>query len=1204
MPCYLITNCCSKDTDHLVFSAVYPGAGSVISITSQVMPPGTVNCWTVKETVPECSPSTPSITYAIQPDCQSCCTAVQTCYALRDCDTQQIIYTITYTVPNTNLPNPATLVGQTLGTFCFTPAHGGCIPGCYYFEILGANTDCQNAIDWTEVVSYVAYPSCLSCQKTCYLLVPCDPAKPSIVVSNDLSIYLNQVVNVCIDGTCTCYTVNNSQTCTGSISVPTPALMGNTCESCDTGCFCPPGYEKLGDVCQKITNVAATPGSVVYDIGPGTISDQYGNSGTNFYPNITSLPYPISQNNIPPSNFFLDGSLNPLAPVVNLNTPGTVWGPGNPTSRLNTVGLWTTALSGSNQLPLLQWIGFTTCINIPETKTYCIGLGSDNLFRFKIDGTLVVETADVNSTFNFNYWHVFEITLTQGFHVIELEGLNALRIAAFGAEIYNATSATLQTLTTVTQLQAVTIFSTFDKKTGTNVFETSAQYLNYDYTPSGYTCPPGTTLNNCNGLVCSLIETVPFIPCPPTYKVVDCDGILPDYITSTDLSAYVNNGYYKVCVTGTDSPDWPAGCYCVSVTDNPPVTAPAFTGVFGDNFTSCADCKRICYLLVNCKDNTDTIVVTGTSLADCVGGVVVIKDCADKCWQVFEAENCDGCTREVEVVECYPSSILSQSCTYSHIQLFDVTTTVSIIIDNAAYVSPVLSLCDANAIINWLNSLGHGIFTYTIDPAPPTLCPLITISVSGLHQYDILTLDPGGLNQQEFRPNCVSIPNNPCELCSPPVVPVVPEVKLHIRPVVPGYKPPVCSPEYYDKVNCNYSEQVTDKMISVRYGLKACCEDDLNKWDIKKELLDLKSIEDASFTKPLTCTCYIIEQVAETVTYNYINCAGCLTTVTLAPGDTVYVCSQTCPKFACSVENAISNITIGSDCTQGQACSPPPPPPPPATCYCYTVTVPSGRLPEPPQVTVTCNGVTNTYTNLTIGDYAYCSDVDPIVSAGLSFTKGADCLSVNCTTPIQCFCYTVMNNATFGGLEYDYINCFGELIFGTLDSGGTAYVCAQRDSVEITSGFGEITPGGTCTSDNDCQPCLCRIIENLTDTEGTVTYKACDGTQTSDRIPALTGLYICAQGRLGLTAGLRAITLNEICTTAACEEVCSCIAITNESTGASADIAYLDCNNDVQQITLGPGLSTNICGKGNSISQGPISVPITTVTISGCPCIL
>lgn len=68
------------------------------------------------------------------------------------------------------------------------------------------------------------------------------------------------------------------------------------------------------------------------------------------------------------------------------------------------------------------------------------------------------------------------------------------------------------------------------------------------------------------------------------------------------------------------------------------------------------------------------------------------------------------------------------------------------------------------------------------------------------------------------------------------------------RTVNPGYNTPGCSPEYYDKISCKFSETVYQEIVKKRYGIDFCCEDDADKWDVKKELLYL-----AAKTDPDVC---------------------------------------------------------------------------------------------------------------------------------------------------------------------------------------------------------------------------------------------------------------------------------------------------------------------------------------------------------------
>ena len=88
-----------------------------------------------------------------------------------------------------------------------------------------------------------------------------------------------------------------------------------------------------------------------------------------------------------------------------------------------------------------------------------------------------------------------------------------------------------------------------------------------------------------------------------------------------------------------------------------------------------------------------------------------------------------------------------------------------------------------------------------------------------------------------------------CLLCSP-VIPIPPE-PLRPRAVKPGYDTPGCSIQYTEQVKCNYSEAVYSQMIRVRYGLTMCCVEDIQKWYIKNQELELRAIYDPDACKTI-----------------------------------------------------------------------------------------------------------------------------------------------------------------------------------------------------------------------------------------------------------------------------------------------------------------------------------------------------------------
>lgn len=78
------------------------------------------------------------------------------------------------------------------------------------------------------------------------------------------------------------------------------------------------------------------------------------------------------------------------------------------------------------------------------------------------------------------------------------------------------------------------------------------------------------------------------------------------------------------------------------------------------------------------------------------------------------------------------------------------------------------------------------------------------------------------------------------------------ELNLRPRSVKPGFYTPGCPPDYTVKTSCMYAEQVYDEMVAVRYGITICCDHDVDRWDIKMQLLQLAAIYDPDLCNPPT----------------------------------------------------------------------------------------------------------------------------------------------------------------------------------------------------------------------------------------------------------------------------------------------------------------------------------------------------------------
>ena len=267
-------------------------------------------------------------------------------------------------------------------------------------------------------------------------------------------------------------------------------------------CGCPVGYSANtgGDACVSIISTGSTlaSGGTVTAIA-GDTNNAYGDFGAYFFPDISTVLTPLVR----------------LDPEANLREV-TVTGATVTATTIVTNGFWGD-LSGGNgrlyncglkkgTLPLTEWVGFSKCIDIPQTQTYYIGVGADNGCRLRLNGNLILNLDDMGSDKNFKIWHMLPVTLNSGINIIEMEGRNDNNgsATAFGAEIYSADLATLTGATTTGDTGI--IFSTKDMV---------GEDFDLGETNSGYSCPTGYALNTCvtGTPTCILIDYITPAPC-------------------------------------------------------------------------------------------------------------------------------------------------------------------------------------------------------------------------------------------------------------------------------------------------------------------------------------------------------------------------------------------------------------------------------------------------------------------------------------------------------------------------------------------------------------------------------------------------------------------------------------------------------------------------------------------------------------------
>jgi hypothetical protein len=286
---------------------------------------------------------------------------------------------------------------------------------------------------------------------------------------------------------------------------------------------CPVGFSATpaNDGCIKITTTAATFHGIGVPIAAGNTDPSYSQFGTYFYPDIQgdgALPVFYLGSGQP----LLDQSGATIVPLASATT-GTFWNNvGNTTDgRLNQVGLSASSTS---------FVGFTYCLDIATGGTYYVGLGADNFARFKVNGDLIANFSG-NVQDNFKKWSVFPLKLNSGLNIIEMQGMNAISVTSFGAEIYNPIDfATLTGATTTGSTGANVIFSTKSFVGGT--FDAGDNV--------GYSCPPGFALNGCGtGFTCTLIETTGITSgCTSSGNCSgDCSAVLVDSFPFIDVNS-------------------------------------------------------------------------------------------------------------------------------------------------------------------------------------------------------------------------------------------------------------------------------------------------------------------------------------------------------------------------------------------------------------------------------------------------------------------------------------------------------------------------------------------------------------------------------------------------------------------------------------------------------------------------------------------
>lgn len=565
--------------------------------------------------------------------------------------------------------------------------------------------------------------------------------------------------------------------------------------------------------------------------------------------------------------------------------------------------------------------------------------------------------------------------------------------------------------------------------------------------------------------------------CPVYYTLNDCCTNEPyKYDNQIYYIEYEGFCYPETCPNEISSliitsitieavEDYITGCYKLTEVSEPPQGSliTSYGTAIGSVETvatceECQDCSTPTYQLEDCS-NSNNVVTTCSDLSNYINSVITLRNCPETCWKVSLAEGCDSESKPLDdiIISAYPPVEKGKICNYNLVEINGTCILQYIIyINNTAYTFNNNNTFNLVAAINGLNlgvaSITDDVLTIVGDNNYGNLIYVLTQLCSETGQNIII------------EPICEVNYDFDCESCLPkPIVPV--PAKASPRIVQPGYfiKNPCLTTEYVEKVNCNFGNQVYDQMISIRYGINSCCEVDVNKWDIKKQIVDytLMTIPKEEVHPERPCYCYTVTVLSGTATFKYISCDGIWTSVTLTESIGQY-CSKNKPQIQCAEPGVVYEITISNaECESNADCT--------APCYCYNISSKAGAA---VYEYISCEGKFTKIDMLFGQQVNVCAKENSVkfvsgINTPGGITKISDdpCTSDDDCIPTPCYCYLIGFSNEFGSSVYQYTTCENEVVTLGITFKDEGVVCAKENSVQYVSGA--LRPV-TKLSDNTC----------------------------------------------------------------------------------------------------------------------------------------
>ena len=159
-------------------------------------------------------------------------------------------------------------------------------------------------------------------------------------------------------------------------------------------------------------------------------------------------------------------------------------------------------------------------------------------------------------------------------------------------------------------------------------------------------------------------------------------------------------------------------------------------------------------------------------------------------------------------------------------------------------------------------------------------------------------------------------------ITEPPAPPIIETCEVTPRIGEPGFSVKNCDPKTVIKIKNKFSDSVYAWFKRVRYGIDTCCEFDLDKIDIKHQLLELGEMNDPDACS-VKCNSYLVTAIeVGSATFTYKDCFGATITDTVEEGPvpvTLTTCAQ--PDTFASLDNPINVEFIEKCCDPVQTIS-------------------------------------------------------------------------------------------------------------------------------------------------------------------------------------------------------------------------------------------------------------------------------------------